>query len=115
MSLTVSAYQEHMPSVPESSSVICADLPVRQEPLDSAQMAQAEGELWGWVAVGAGLAIGGAIAGWLISEAIEDAVPEIPIPEIPNCPDPHITISYDFDDNELTAEIDCGNEDGDGG
>lgn len=45
MSIAVSAYQERVLSMPESSSVICADLPVRQESLDSAQMAQAEGEL----------------------------------------------------------------------
>ena len=55
MSIAVSAHQPRMLSMPESSSVICADLPVRQESLDSSQMANAEGALWGWVAIAVGV------------------------------------------------------------
>lgn len=38
---------ERMMSIPESPSVICADLPVREESLNSVHMAQTEGKLWG--------------------------------------------------------------------
>ncbi|MCY3683908.1 MAG: hypothetical protein OXH16_21110 [Gemmatimonadetes bacterium] len=104
MSLAVSAYQEPVLPIPDSPSVICTNLPVHQESLDSVQMNHTEG---GWVLEACIIAVGIAAAGWFIGESIPD-------PEFPECPDPHITISYDIDDNEITAEIDCGDEE-DGG
>lgn len=96
MSIVVATQEGRMLSVPESSSVICADLPVRQESLDSGQMAQAEGQIWGWVAVGVGIAV----AGWFIGEAIEDAIPDCDKID-------KIVLTYDIDDNEIQAEIHC--------
>ena len=105
MGLAIAAYQQPVLSIPDSPSVICADLPVHQESLDSVQMTHAEG---GGILEACIIAAGIIVAGWLIGEAIEDAVEDA----LPDCDDPHITISYDFDDNELTAEINCGDEDG---
>ncbi len=59
MSITVSLPQERVLSMPEFSSVICADLPVHQERLDAAQMAQAEGG-FSWCFAGA-IILSGAI------------------------------------------------------
>lgn len=42
---------ERMMSIPESPSIICADLPVREESLNSMHMAHVEGEGWGGVVI----------------------------------------------------------------
>ena len=105
MSLAIAAYQQPVLSMPGSPSVICADLPVQQESLDSMQMVHTEG---GWVLEACIIAAGIVVAGWLVADAVEDAVEDA----LPDCDDPHVSISYDFDDNEITVEIDCGEEEG---
>ena len=99
MSLAVSTYQEPVLSIPGSPSVICADLPVQQESLDSMQMVHTEG---GWVLEACIVAAGIIIGALLVDDDEDDEF----------CDDPHVSISYDFDDNEITVEIDCGEEEG---
>ena len=95
MSIVVATQEARMLSVPEFSSVICADLPVRQESLDSGQMAQTEGG-WGWLAVAAGVVV----AGWIIANAIDRAIPDCDKVD-------KVIVTYDIDDNEIQAEIHC--------
>ena len=101
MSLAIAAYQQPILSMPGSPSVICEDLPVHQESLDSVQMTQAEG---GWILEACIIAAGIIVAGIIIDDDDDDEF----------CDDPHVSISYDFDDNEITVEIGCGDEE-DGG
>ena len=102
MSIAVLAHQPRMLSMPESSSVICADLPVRQESLDSSQMANAEGALWGWIVGGAaGLYLLYRGAKYLIKRRIEDAFDD---PPLPAC---RVYFEFDFEENEAEVGIEC--------
>lgn len=95
MSLAVSAYQEPVLSMLGSPSVICADLSVHQESLDSIQMTHTEG---GWV-LGTAY-IDPLFITLIIAEAVENSDSS--------------SVSCGCEDQELIAEIDCGNEE-DGG
>ena len=95
MSIAVLAHQPRMLSMPESSSVICADLPVRQESLDSSQMANAEGALWGWVVA----ITGGA---YLLYRGVKYLLNIDPFPD--KC---WVSFTWDFDDNEAEIDFDC--------
>ena len=100
MGLAIAAYQQPVLSIPDSPSVICTNLPVHQESLDSMRMTHTEGG-WGTLEI---IVIG------IILCALWPDEPE-PEPE----PDNPCSISISFDDNEMTAEIDCGEEEEDGG
>ena len=97
MSLAIAAYQQPVLSMPGSPSAICADLPVQQESLDSMQMAHTEG--------------GGIFEAIIIGIIVAAAIVNIPPPPDPDpVPDDQCSISYDFDGDEITAEINCEDE-----